>query len=544
MLAKSSARSTVYRPSYLDYVAVRKFAEDGQVAGEYRFLGLYTQAAYTESITQIPVLRQKLTQVLDLSGLPADSHDGKQLIEILEDYPLEELFEISAEQLTPIALGVLRLGERKQVRLFLRPDAYGRYMSCLVYLPRDRYTTEVRLRAQEILRAALDGGSVDYGARVGRSALARLHIVVQARPGTLISPVDDAESARIQARVAAAIRSWDEDLLAEAERSLSGEQAARIAELANVGIPENYKADVTPADAVADLSQVARLKADGQPFGLSVTLSEGQARLRVYRTAEPITLSAVLPQLQHMGLEVMDEHPYQFDGSFWIYDFGLRRTGDRPVATDTATAGAEFEATMTALWNGQTEDDGFNALVLDAGLTWHQVVLLRAYARYLRQAGLRFSQEYLQRVLRAQPRITRLLVRLFEARFDPDKHAASEEVCAGIREELRGLLDEVTSLDHDRILRAYLALVEATLRTSYYQLTHGAFAPYLVLKLAPRLVDVVPQPRPKFEIFVYSPRLEAVHLRFGAVARGGLRWSDRPRGLPHRGARPRQGAGG
>ncbi|HEY6786972.1 MAG TPA: NAD-glutamate dehydrogenase domain-containing protein, partial [Trebonia sp.] len=471
VLAKSSVRSTVYRPSYLDYVAVRKFAADGQVTGEYRFLGLYTQAAYTESITQIPVLRQKLTKVLDLSGLPADSHDGKQLIEILEDYPLEDLFEISAEQLAPIALGVLRLGERKQVRLFMRPDAYGRYMSCLVYLPRDRYTTEVRLRAQEILRAALDGGSVDYGARVGRSALARLHIVVQARPGTLISPVDDAESARIQARVAAAIRSWDEDLLAEAERSLTGSQAARIAELANVGIPENYKADVAPAAAVADLSQVARLKADGQPFGLSVTLSEGHARLRVYRTAEPITLSAILPQLQHMGLEVVDEHPYQFDGAFWIYDFGLQRTGDRPMATDAAIAGTEFEATITALWNGQTEDDGFNALVLDAGLTWHQVVLLRSYARYLRQTGLRFSQEYLQRVLRAQPRITRLLVRLFEARFDPDKHAASEEVCAGIGEELRGLLDEVTSLDHDRILRAYLALIDATLRTSYYQLT-------------------------------------------------------------------------
>jgi glutamate dehydrogenase len=528
VLAKSAVRSTVYRPSYLDYVAVRKFSADGEVTGEYRFLGLYTQAAYTESITRIPVLRQKLGRVLEASGLSEDSHDGKQLIEILEDYPLEELFEISAEQLTPIALGVLRLGERKQVRLFLRPDGYGRYISCLVYLPRERYTTQVRLRAQEILRAAFDGGSVDYGARVGRSTLARLHIVVQARPGTAISPVDDAEAARIQARIAAAIRSWDEDLLAEAERALSGAQAARIAELASVGIPENYKADVSPADAVTDLSEMARLKADGQPFALRVRLDEGQARLRVYRSVNPITLSAILPQLQHMGLEVVDEHPYQFDGAFWIYDFGLRRTGDRPIATDSATAAAEFEATIIALWNGQTEDDGFNALVLDAGLTWHEVVLLRAYARYLRQAGLRFSQDYLQRVLRANPRITRLLVRLFEARFDPEKQGATDEICAGIAEELRGLLDEVTSLDHDRILRAYLALIEATLRTSYYQLKDGESASYLVLKLAPRLVDVVPEPRPRYEIFVYSPRLEAVHLRFGAVARGGLRWSERP----------------
>ena len=528
VLAKSSLRSTVYRPSYLDYVAVRKFDANGQVSGEYRFLGLYTQSAYTESITRIPVLRQKLTQVLEAAGLPDDSHDGKGLVEILEGYPREELFEISAEQLTPIALGVLRLGERKQVRLFLRPDAYGRYMSCLVYLPRDRYTTQVRLRAQEILRAALDGASTSYSAMVGHSALARLHVVVHGQPGKPLPPLESIDAAGLQARLAAAIRSWDEDLLEDAERSLGSTEAAKVADLVSVGIPDNYRADVPAADAVADLATVCRLKASGDPFALQLSLKEGQARLRVCRAQSPITLTEVLPQLQHMGLEVVDEHPYQFDGVFWIYDFGLRRTGDRPLAVDPQTAAAEFEATITALWNGQTEDDGFNALVLDAGLTWHQVVLLRAYARYLRQAGLRFSQDYLQRVLRAHPKITRLLVRLFEARFDPDKQGAAGEVCTAISEELRGLLDEVTSLDHDRILRAYLALVEVTLRTSYFQLTDGAPAPYLALKLAPETLEVVPAPRPKFEIFVYSPRLEAVHLRFGHVARGGLRWSERP----------------
>ncbi len=537
VLAKSSVRSTVYRPSYLDYVAVRKFGPDGQVTGEYRFLGLYTQAAYTESITRIPVLRQKLNRVLDAAGLPADSHDGKELIEILEGYPREELFEISAEQLTPIALGVLRLGERKQVRLFLRPDAYGRYMSCLVYLPRDRYTTHARLRAQEILRAALDGASVDYSAMVGNSALARLHVVVQGQPGKPLPPLEEVDAADLQVRIAAAVRSWDEDLLEEAERSLGAGSAARIAALVSVGIPENYKADVAPATAVADLARVASLKAEGKPFGLHLYLSgdEGErTRLRLYTTDAPITLSAVLPQLQHMGLDVVDEHPYQFDGAFWIYNFGLRRVGGRALATDPVTAGALFEATITALWNGQTEDDGFNALVLDAGLNWHQVVLLRAYARYLRQVDFRFSQDYLQRVLRANPRITRLLVRLFEARFDPHLHSGADvdpgvdEISAALCEEVRGLLDEVTSLDHDRILRAYLALVEATLRTSYYQLTDGEPASYLVLKLAPEAVEIVPAPRPKFEIFVYSPRLEAVHLRFGPVARGGLRWSERP----------------
>jgi glutamate dehydrogenase len=534
VLAKSSIQSTVYRPGYLDYVAVRRFGADGRMTGEYRFLGLYTQAAYTESITRIPVLRQKLNRVLDAAGLPDDSHDGKQLIDILEGYPLEELFEVSAEQLTPIALGVLRLGERKQVRLFLRPDAYDRYMSCLVYLPRERYTTHVRLRAQEILREALDGDSVEYNAMVGKSALARLLVVVHAQltpDGQPVKPVrhvDAAEAAGLQAKIAAAIRSWDEDLLEDAERVLGSDGAARIAALAEVGIPENYKADVAPGMAVTDLDQVARLKAAGQPFALHLSITgTDEGRLRVYRADAPLTLSDVLPQLQHMGLRVADEHPYQFGQSFWIYDFGLSRVQDRPLATDPEKAAAEFEAAITALWNGQTEDDGFNALVLDGGLTWHQVVLLRAYARYLRQVGLRFSQDYLQRVLLANPRITRLLVRLFEARFDPDLQGGAVEVCTAISEELRGLLDEVTSLDHDRILRAYLSLVEATLRTSYYQHPDNP-APYLVLKLAPESVEVVPAPRPKFEIFVYSPRLEAVHLRFGQVARGGLRWSERP----------------
>ena len=550
VLAKSSSRSTVYRPSYLDYVAVRRFGAGGRLTGESRFLGLYTQGAYTESVTRIPVLRHKVDQLLEKAGLPADSHDGKALIEILESYPREELFEISAEQLTPIALGVLALGERKQVRLFLRPDAYGRYMSCLVYLPRERYTTHVRLRAQEILRRALHGVSVEYSAMVGNSALARLHVVVQGEPG---SPLPQVDAAALQAEIAAAVRTWDEDVAAEAERRLGIERAARLLQVCAAAIPDTYKADTPPAAAVADLIEMLRLRETREPFALR--LDPGPAwRLRVFRSSTPITLSQVLPQLQHMGLEVVDEHPYEFGGSiacgpgeghlaapFWIYDLGLRPAPGAapPAERDRAAAlRAEFEAALTALWSEQIEDDGFNALVLAGGLTWRQVVLLRAYARYLRQVGIRFSQEYLQRVLRSNPHITRLLVRLFESRFDPVLQAGASERCEAIAEELRGALDEVVSLDHDRILRSYLALIEATLRTNYFQHPRTAFAgphgadtertPYLTFKLAPENVPAIPAPRPKFEIFVYSPRLEAVHLRFGRVARGGLRWSERP----------------
>ncbi len=528
VLAKSSTLSTVYRPSYLDYVSVRKFSQEtGEVIGEYRFLGLYTQAAYTESVTRIPVLRHKVDRVLEAAGVSADGYDGKALIEILEGYPREELFEISAQRLAPIAMAVLGLAERKQVRLFVRPDAYGRYVSCLVYLPRDRYTTQVRLRAQEILRSAFGGGSVDYSAMVGNSALARLHVVVHAMPGRPLAKVNQAA---LQASIAAAVRSWDDDLAAEAQRQLGQERASIVLQTCANSIPQTYKADTVPTDAVADLAVVQRLREESAPFGLRLSMVPNDRwRLRVFRLS-PITLSDVLPQLQHMGLEVLDEHPYEFGGDnpFWIYDFGIRGSHGAVTAAEAETMRAGFEAALTALWHGQTEDDDFNGLVLNADLSWRQVVVLRAYARYLRQAGIQFSQSYLQRVLRANPRITRLLIRLFESRFDPMLQGGAEERCTAITEELRGALDEVVSLDHDRILRSYLALIEATLRTNYYQHKDGEPAPYLVFKLASERVPVVPAPRPKFEIWVYSPRLEAVHLRFGAVARGGLRWSERP----------------
>ena len=535
VLAKANSRSTVYRANYLDYVSVKKLSADGpdgqHVTGEYRFLGLYTHAAHIAPIGGVPVLRRKLDQVLATAGLSADSHDGQELVEILEDYPREELFEIAAEELTPIALGVLRLSERKQTRLFLRRDRYGRYMSCLVYLPRDRYTTRVRLRAQGILREALHGASVDYSVTVGDSALARLHVVVRAERGQSVPRVD---AVALERKLAASVRSWDEDLAAEAIRVLGEERASTLAARLGASIPENYKADVTAADAVDDLLTMLELRDSATEFAVRLVEHAERWTLVVYRSGTPITLSDVLPQLQHMGLEVVDEHPYQFRGnssvgSFWIYEFGLRP----PAAAASGSLRQLFEDALTALWLGQTEDDGFNALVLTAGLTWREVTLLRAYAKYLRQGGMRFSEDYMRRVLRGNSAITRLLIRLFESRFDPDKQQGAAERCEAITEELRGQLDEVTSLDADRILRSYLALIDATLRTNYYkQDTPGPGPgvdgpPSLVLKLDPGTVPGIVEPRPKFEIFVYSPRLEAVHLRFGRVARGGLRWSDR-----------------
>ena len=528
VLAKANSRSTVYRANYLDYVSVKKLGSDEHVAGEFRFLGLYTHAAHSAPIANVPVLRRKLAQVLAAAGLTTDGHDGKDLVEILEDYPREELFEISAEELTPIALGVLRLSERKQTRLFLRRDRYGRYMSCLVYLPRDRYTTKVRLRAQGILREALHGVSVDYSATIGDSALARLYVVVRGEAGR---PVPQVDAAALERKLAEAVRSWDEDVAAEAIRRLGEERASQVLELGGARIPETYKTDVSAADAVDDLSTMLRLRESGAEFAVRLVEHPERWTLVVYRSGTPITLSDVLPQLQHLGLEVVDEHPYTFKGSsaagsFWIYEFGLRP----PSVPASGSLREIFEEALSALWHGLTSDDAFNTLVLTAGLTWREVTLLRAYARYLRQGGMRFSEDYVQRVLRSNPAITRLLVRLFESRFDPARQSGVNERCEAITEEIRGQLDEVVSLDADRILRSYLALIDATLRTNYYQAESrsGVDGPQpLVLKLDPGSVPGLTSPRPKFEIYVYSPRLEAVHLRFGRVARGGLRWSDR-----------------
>jgi glutamate dehydrogenase len=555
ILTKANSRSTVHRPSYLDYVAVKRMDAGGEVVGEYRFLGLYTHDAYTESITRIPVLRRKLTDVLAATGIAADSHDGKDVAEFLESYPREELFQIPVAQLIPIAEGVLRLRERTQTRLFLRKDVYGRYMSCLIYLPRDRYTTHVRLRTQEILLSALDGAGVDYSVMVGESPVARLHIVVRAKRGHMLPDVDAAE---LEAKVAAVVRSWDDDLAEEALCQLGEERARRLLGVCSgEQIPQTYKADVPAAVAVGDLEKVLELRESGENVAFELWESEGYVggvpihedadpaqaddghrvwRLTIYRPGSPITLTDVLPRLQHMGLEVVDEHPYEFaaDEPFWLYDFGLRRatSGQDPssrVPASVASVRELFQDALAALWHGDVEDDAFNALVLDAHLTWRQVVLLRAYAKYLRQAGSTFSQSYIERVLRSNITITRLLVRLFESRFDPDRQPGEAERTEAIAEEIRGELDEVASLDQDRILRAYWGLIQATLRTNYFTdpPPPRADAPYLVVKLDAARVPDLPAPRPAFELFVYSPRFEAVHLRFADVARGGLRWSDR-----------------
>ncbi|WP_055477973.1 NAD-glutamate dehydrogenase [Sphaerimonospora mesophila] len=551
IVTKGNSRATVYRPDYLDYVGVKLFSPEGEVIGERRFLGLFTYDAYNESISRIPVLRRKLADVLDRAGLSPDGHDGMDLIETLETYPRAELFQITVDELLPIALGVLRLRERKQVKLFLRRDDYGRYISCLIFLPRDRYTTKVRLQMQGILLEALGGTTLDYSAMIGEQALARLHVVIRGERGTRLGELP-ADVEELEARLAATTRSWEDDLAAAIQELCSGEEAPSLLRWYGTAFPEGYKADFPARTAVADLKRLERISDDPADIGMDLYdpdgAADGERRFKLYRLGAPVSLSRVLPLLERMGVEVVDERPYKIDRAHdgdtrdaWIYDFGLRYTPSDEV--DGGDFKRLFQDAFAVLWRDEVENDGFNALVLAAGLSWEQAEILRAYAKYLRQAGTTFSQAYIEKVLLGNVRLARLLVRLFEARHDPRRpEEARAEVCDALREEVLASLDEVASLDEDRILRAYLEMIEATLRTNAFQsdgtegrdtgaagsrFVSGRRKPYLSLKFDSQAISVLPLPRPKYEIYVYSPRVEGVHLRFGQVARGGLRWSDR-----------------
>ncbi|MEH0983152.1 NAD-glutamate dehydrogenase [Micromonospora sp. CPCC 205556] len=541
IITKANSRATVHRSAYLDYIGFKIFNEAGEVVGERRFLGLFSTAAYRTSVRELPVVRRKVAEVLDRSGLSQRSHSGKDLLQILETYPRDELFQIKTDDLYQAVIGVLRMAGRRQLRVFLRRDAYGRFISCLIYLPRDRFTTQNRLRMQDILLRELNGVGVDYTTRVTESMLARVHFIVRTDPA---NPPGDIDADLLAEELADATRLWDDDYRLVLERKLGDEQAKHLFSRYADAFPEGYKDGHTPYEAMKDLAKLELLEEPGQ---LEMHLFRKQlaprtslrgavvdetmdVRFKVYRYGEPMMLSAVLPVLHSLGVRVVDEHPYEVDrvdGRVFLYDFGLRL----PEAhQELAEVRPHVENAFAAAWRGEAEVDGFNELVLRGGLTWRQVVVLRAYAKYMRQAGTVFSQDYMEQTFIAYPKIAALLVELFEVRFAPGPMSMQERRQRGdeLVTAIGAALDDVASLDQDRILRAYLTMIQATLRTSFYQKPVGGRPKsYVAFKLDPQAIPDLPAPRPKFEIFVYSPRFEAVHLRFGPVARGGLRWSDR-----------------
>ncbi|QBX54441.1 NAD-glutamate dehydrogenase [Nocardioides seonyuensis] len=531
VLAKANSRATVHRPAYLDYVGVKVF-EGGEVVGERRFLGLFSSGAYTESINRVPLLREKAADVMRRAGFDRRSHAGKALMDTLENYPRDELFHTPTDELAPVVQGVMHARERRQLRIFTRRDTYGRYVSVLVYLPNDRYSTTVRERFTAILKERLQGESIEYTARVNESSTASVHFVVHPPKG---EHVPDVDVAALERAFADASRSWRDDLVSAVVADYGEEDGSRLARAWANAFPEAYKEDYDAARASADLGRIEAIEgAEGIDLALfdQDEPGRGESRLKVFRVGSPLSLSAVLPMLTSMGVEVIDERPYELEGlsrESYIYEFGLHHTGD--LAQESKTLFAEA---LRAVWDGYNESDGFNRLVLAAGLSWRQATVLRAYAKYMRQGNSPFALDYIQGALLENVELTRLLVGLFEACFDPGRDNLPADAEArvarieAIEEKLTKALDDVVSLDHDRILRSYLTLINATLRTNFFQRDRqGELHPYISFKLEPSAIPDLPQPRPRYEIFVYSPRVEGSHLRFGAVARGGLRWSDR-----------------
>ena len=537
-ISKSNQRATVHRASFMDAIGVKIFDDEGEVLGEKLFIGLFTSLAYSRSPRAIPILRLKVQRTMTRAGFSPTSHDGKALQHILDTFPRDELLQIGEDDLFETALGILNLQERQRIALFLRRDPLERFVSCLVYVPRERYSTDLRRRVAAILAEACNGAIAGFTTQLDEAVLARVHFMIE----TVRGKVPAIDTAEIERRLAEAGRVWS-DRLQEALIAAKGEDAA-LSLLQRYGnaFPTAYRENVPIADAVFDIDCLEAVRG-GLPLGVKLYARGGgdpaALGLKIFHAGRPVALSDVLPMLENMGLKVIGEVPHAIaldgkSGAAWIQDIDLLARVS-PEAADLAIAGIRprFEDAFGRVSSGEMENDGLNRLVLAAGLSWHQVVILRLYAKVLRQAGSTFSQAYMEDALAAHPAIAGLLVALFERQFDPAAQARNGGTgdvadVEGIVAAIEQRLDDVANLDEDRILRSFLLLVRKSLRTNYYQRTPaGQAKPYLSVKLASLEIDLLPAPRPLVEIFVYSPRVEAIHLRGGKVARGGIRWSDR-----------------
>jgi len=532
VVTKANTRSTVHRPGYTDYVGVKRYDKSGKVIGEHRFVGLLTSTAYSARVAETPLLRGKVEAIANRAGLPPGGHLSKALVHILETFPRDELFQISDDELYETALGILALGDRQRLRLFVRRDPFDRFVSCLVYVPREAYATDLRIKFQRILMQAFAGTSAEFDVLLSDTVLARIHFTVRTTPGQ-VPAIDRKE---LERKLAEAARRWDDslrDALTEAEGEARG---IALFKGWSTAFPPEYRERVPARAAVPDVRTVASLSA-ASPLALALyrPLGGGTSALgfKVYRRGEPIVLSDSLPMLEHMGVRVLGEQNYRLtaDGaSISLHDFDMQAAVSDEIEDETLAK--LFEDCFGRVFRGEVENDDLNRLVLRAGLAADEIVVLRAYARYLKQIGFALSQAAVEATLTTHPRIARMLVHLFKLKLDPngrDEQAAASQVNA-----IEQALDRVSNLQEDRVLRQLLALVQATLRTNYWRtgIGHsGAPGPrrsFLSFKFESAKVPGLPEPKPLFEIFVYSPRFEGIHLRGGKVARGGLRWSDRP----------------
>lgn len=534
LIAKTNTISTVHRQVYTDYIGVKQFDEAGNVIGFRLIVGLYTSAAYNSNPQHIPFLRKKIANILALSKLPKVGHSGKALINILETLPRDDLFQASEKELFDLSIGILHLKERQRTRLFVRKDAYNRYFSCIVYVPRERYDTDLRIKIQNILLKELHGVEATFTTLFSESILARIHFEIRV-DATVFNEYDYAD---IEQKIIAAAYSWQDALKENLEAAYGETRGVLLFNQYKRAFMSGYREEYEARSAMVDIEHIEKLS-EKHRLEMSFYKLPGDAagiiHLKLYRADTPSPLSDVLPILENMGLRVIGEAPHALhfdDGkTVWINDFQMELIDGSALnvdANDLNKMRDVFQDAFPRVWFGEAENDKFNRLILTAQLSWKETALLRAYARYLKQIGFTFSQDYIADTLYHNPKLTKTLVMLFKARFDPEKTAESEVTIEQLLKAMHANLDTVTSLDEDRILRRYVDLGAATLRTNYFKKTiDGKDLPYISIKLNPGKIPDMPLPKPMFEIFVYSPRVEGVHLRGAKVARGGIRWSDR-----------------
>ena len=535
LVTKANSTSTVHRPGYLDYVGVKQFGMigrlKGKLIGERRFLGLWTSSAYNSNPRDIPLLGHKVTQVAEHFTFAPDSHDGKALQHILGSLPRDELFQASVPDLIRIVTGIFGLQERPRVRFLCRRDPFRRFYSCLVFVPREKYNTQVRERIEQVIREAFSAFSLESQVQIAQSNLAHLHIVAR----TLPHDERHVDTAAIERQISAAVRSWADMFKTALLARFDEASALNLYDKYGPAFPAAYREDFSAETAASDVSFLEAVEKDPARLHLDIYRPDARRRdeffLKIYRGGNAIPISDLLPMLENMGLRVIAERPYQLDISVaskgWIQDLELEL---RSTATPKfESLAAEIKHTFTAVWTGRMDNDSLNRLTLCAGVPWQLIVVMRAYCRYLLQTGLPFSLGYIADVLVRHATVARLLTDLFVARFNPAiSPPVRTRMLKGLDGKLRAAIEAVEGSDEDRILRAVWNALAATLRTNAYQTTaSGQRKEYLSFKIESQKLRELPLPKPLYEIFVFSPRMEGVHLRMGLVARGGIRWSDR-----------------
>jgi glutamate dehydrogenase len=530
LITKANTRSTIHRDVPMDVFGLKTFDAKGNVTGERLFAGLFTSAAYSRSPREIPLLDRKVETIIERAGFSPNSHDGKALAHILETYPRDELLQASEDELLETAVGILNLQERQRVALFVRRDPYERFVTTLIFLPKDTMNTALRLRMQEVVSKAFDGTLSAYYVHLGDGALARLQFIVATTPGA----VPNVDLKDLEAKLADVARSWADrlrDALVEAKGEAAGMDLLRRYRDA---FPAGYDDHFNAHAAVQDIDRIEEAKHQAIPainLYRPIEAGSNELRLKLYQAKDKIALSTVLPSLENFGLKVISEIPFEVmaegeDKPVWIHDFTMCTADGADV--DVPQIRDKFHEAYARIWAGDAEDDGFNRLVLTAGIGWRNIALLRAYCKYLRQAAIAFSQAYMEQTLNANAVISRDIVHLFYAMFDPGYSGDRVGGPQSIVDRIVKALDQVSNLDEDRIVRRFLNAVQCTLRTNFFQrAADGKDKEYISFKLDSHKLDELPLPRPLVEVFVYSPRAEAIHLRGGKVARGGIRWSDR-----------------